>query len=234
MQVGVSRPPSRQACIFCPPKRGGAKEGAKITADDAIAIFRARSPHAAVARHPTLGNDLANEYGISAKAVRDIWGLRTWWTTTRPFWSASDHKKFRSRYPNMQACARCINHTGTATSEQQTRQQGTSTAALQLPREGKNAAASATWQGASLWPRQAPLDEQALPPAAQDRWGLLQTAPWLGAAGTSRELQAQALVSLSQYAPEATRLIYRFQQFTAVPLPPVLVFVALSACPACV
>jgi hypothetical protein len=97
----------RQACIFCSPTRGGLTEGNKISADDAIAIFQARGPYAG--RHPTLSNDLAREHGITPKAVRDIWSLRSWWVVTRPLWSAADHEKFRARFPNMQVCARCQN-----------------------------------------------------------------------------------------------------------------------------
>lgn len=96
---------SRRACIFCPPKTG--TERSKISANDATAIFQARSPHAGTARHPTLGEDLARQYGITSKAVRDIWALRTWRAVTRPFWNAADHRKIRKRFPNIQACARC-------------------------------------------------------------------------------------------------------------------------------
>ena len=106
---GGSRP---KACAFCSPPRGGLSEGCKISANDAISIFKARDPHAG--RHPTLSNDLAREHGITPKAVRDIWSLRSWWAVTRPLWGAADHYKFRARFPNMHVCARCQNEGATS------------------------------------------------------------------------------------------------------------------------
>ena len=97
----------RQTCGLCQQRRGSTKTGNKISADDAINIFRARSPYARTARHPTLSNDLAREYGISAKAVRDIWKLRTWWNITKPFWNAEDHEAFRGNLKSSGLCGRC-------------------------------------------------------------------------------------------------------------------------------
>ena len=42
----------------------------------------------------TLATSLATEFGITAKAVRDIWNLRTWAQTTRPSWTQADHDHF--------------------------------------------------------------------------------------------------------------------------------------------
>jgi hypothetical protein len=108
--VPVSQPSGgggRQTCSLCQERRGSTKAGNKISADGAIAIFRARSPYARTARHPTLSNDLARQYGISAKAVRDIWKLRTWWNITKPFWNAEDHEEFRGKLKSSGLCARC-------------------------------------------------------------------------------------------------------------------------------
>ena len=33
---------------------------------------------------------LATQFGITAKAVRDVWNLRTWTKTTMPFWTQAD------------------------------------------------------------------------------------------------------------------------------------------------
>ena len=33
---------------------------------------------------------LATQFGITAKAVRDVWNLRTWAKTTMPFWTQAD------------------------------------------------------------------------------------------------------------------------------------------------
>ena len=40
---------------------------------------------------------LAEEFGITAKAIRDIWTQRTWTKTTMPFWTAADEQQFAMR-----------------------------------------------------------------------------------------------------------------------------------------
>lgn len=64
---------------------------AKISAEEALTIFRARQ---ADARRDRTSYQLAERYRISAKAVRDIWNLRTWSTTTKPLWTPEDHEKY--------------------------------------------------------------------------------------------------------------------------------------------
>ena len=44
-----------------------------------------------------LAASLAKEYGITGKAIRDIWTLRTWANTTRPYWTAADEQQFATR-----------------------------------------------------------------------------------------------------------------------------------------
>jgi hypothetical protein len=39
-----------------------------------------------------LATRLAREYGVTCKAVRDIWRMRTWRRATEPFWSAQERK----------------------------------------------------------------------------------------------------------------------------------------------
>lgn len=69
-----------------------------ISLPDAISIF--------VAKQQTLNRDrrlaarLATEYGITARAVRDIWNLRTWSWATRPYWTAFDSAYFASKNLN--------------------------------------------------------------------------------------------------------------------------------------
>jgi hypothetical protein len=46
---------------------------------------------------------LAAQYGITMKAVRDIWNLRTWAWTTMPFWTQSDHDQFLRKH----LCEKC-------------------------------------------------------------------------------------------------------------------------------
>jgi len=56
-----------------------------ISAYDAIHIFVAAKHDRA--KRDGLAIRLANDFGITAKAVRDIWNLRTWAQVTKPFWS---------------------------------------------------------------------------------------------------------------------------------------------------
>ena len=60
---------------------------ATLDIEAAIDIFRAKNTHT-----PRDGTSaaLAAKYGITPKAVRDIWNLRTWAATTRPFWTTSE------------------------------------------------------------------------------------------------------------------------------------------------
>jgi hypothetical protein len=66
-----------------------------ISSNDAILIFNA-AKHDRTKRD-RLATRFANEFGITAKAVRDIWNLRTWVQTTKPFWSPQDQTHFLKR-----------------------------------------------------------------------------------------------------------------------------------------
>ena len=61
----------------------------EITEEVAIEIFRTKA-------HRTSSDSarLAQQYGITAKAVRDIWIMRTWVCTTMPFWNRDDEREF--------------------------------------------------------------------------------------------------------------------------------------------
>ena len=61
------------------------------TRAQAIQIFRAKADREV---RDTLAMSLATQFGITAKAVRDIWNLRTWAQTTRPCWTQADHGHF--------------------------------------------------------------------------------------------------------------------------------------------
>jgi hypothetical protein len=61
--------------------------GATLTAAQAIAIFVAKARR--TPRDITSAK-LAAEHGVTMKAVRDIWNLRTWVHTTMPYWSHGD------------------------------------------------------------------------------------------------------------------------------------------------
>lgn len=63
-----------------------------ISPQDAIDIFVAKLQKRG-ARDP-LALRLAETHGITSKAVRDIWNLRTWYRTTKPYWSETDTAHF--------------------------------------------------------------------------------------------------------------------------------------------
>ena len=53
----------------------------KLTHENAVAIYLARLG----SKTPKKASRLAAEFGITAKAVRDLWTLRTWGKSTAPF-----------------------------------------------------------------------------------------------------------------------------------------------------
>ena len=61
----------------------------------AIEIFLAKASRKA---RDTTSRMLAEEYGITMKAVRDIWNFRTWKWETMPYWSQEDLRQFLSRH----------------------------------------------------------------------------------------------------------------------------------------
>ena len=54
-----------------------------------------------------LATDLALQFGITAKAVRDIWNLRTWVQTTKPYWTQEDHDHFNLNKRPSRLCEAC-------------------------------------------------------------------------------------------------------------------------------
>ena len=64
-----------------------------------------RFPPAQAKRTPrdSTSGVLAEHYGITMKAVRDIWNLRTWTSATMPYWTSADH----SRYLRKHLCKGC-------------------------------------------------------------------------------------------------------------------------------
>jgi hypothetical protein len=59
-----------------------------ISPQDAINIFL--SKHDKRGARDRLAVRLAEAHGITSRAVRDIWNLRTWSRTTKPYWSSLD------------------------------------------------------------------------------------------------------------------------------------------------
>jgi hypothetical protein len=73
-----------------------------ISAKTAVLIYLANKEHAS-RRGDGLAISLAEKFGITAKAVRDIWSLRSWAATTRPHWTPEVHEKFMRK----KLCASC-------------------------------------------------------------------------------------------------------------------------------
>ena len=65
-----------------------AKNRFKLTAEQAVDIFTQRTIK--TARTASL---LSEKYGISPKAIRDIWTLKSWAQETRPFWTRLDEQQ---------------------------------------------------------------------------------------------------------------------------------------------
>ena len=73
-----------------------------LTDERAILIFTSRSAKSGKLRDSS-SSKLAEEHGVTTKAVRDIWNLRTWVWTTMPYWSDDDMKAFLKK----RLCADC-------------------------------------------------------------------------------------------------------------------------------
>ena len=69
----------------------------------AIQIFEAKADREV---RDTLAASVATQFGITAKAVRDIWNLRTWVQTTEPYWTQADHDHFLTKRPS-RLCEAC-------------------------------------------------------------------------------------------------------------------------------
>ena len=83
-----------------------------ISAETAALIFKARNDSN---RHKQdkLAKRLGETFGISPKAVRDIWSLRTWVHATFPYWLPTDWQHFSAK----RRCVAC-SRTGVSSIEQ--------------------------------------------------------------------------------------------------------------------
>lgn len=84
----------------------------KITAEEAVLIFQERKNRK---NRDQSALTLSLQYGLTSKAISDIWNLRTWRKATRPYWCASDVEMalcdecLRKNHGNFyQQCAACI------------------------------------------------------------------------------------------------------------------------------
>ena len=50
------------------------------------------SPGAHISRIFVTASVLAHKYGVTGKAIRDVWTHKTWACATRPFWPAADDR----------------------------------------------------------------------------------------------------------------------------------------------
>ena len=67
----------------------------------ATMIFRAKANRV---KRGSLSAELVAEFGITSKAVRDIWKLRTWTWKTLPCWTQADHDDFLPKH----LCQECM------------------------------------------------------------------------------------------------------------------------------
>ena len=75
-----------------------------ITEEVAVIIFLAKKT--ARSKQDRLASRLAAEHGITAKAVRDIWSLRTWRGATEPYWTTDDHARRSDKHGTKGAAPR--------------------------------------------------------------------------------------------------------------------------------
>ena len=76
-----------------------------ISAKTAVLIYLAKQGQAPPRRGDGLAIGLAEKFGVTSKAVRDIWARRSWASTTYPHWTPEDHTKFIKK----KLCESCRN-----------------------------------------------------------------------------------------------------------------------------
>ena len=85
--------PTKNSLVPLDTRRGGKAAGVcTISQADAIIIFVAKQQTRKT--RDRLASRLAHKYGITSRAVTDIWNLRTWFGTTRPYWTELDAAHF--------------------------------------------------------------------------------------------------------------------------------------------
>ena len=75
-----------------------------ISHKEAVIIFLAGSRHGSYGSRGKLSDRLSKEFGITSKAVRDIWNLRTWARATRPHWTPLDEEAFTKKKSGAAFC----------------------------------------------------------------------------------------------------------------------------------
>jgi hypothetical protein len=75
-----------------------------ISQAEAVIIFLSGSRHGSNRSRGNLSDRLSKEFGITPKAVRDIWNLRTWTRDTRPHWTPLDEEIFTKKESRSAFC----------------------------------------------------------------------------------------------------------------------------------
>ena len=84
------------AAAAAPLSAGAPQSPTKLNKAHALAIFQAKRCKIA-GRRSSLSAALGRRYGMTAKAVRDVWNGRTWAKVTEPFWTAEERKAYQAR-----------------------------------------------------------------------------------------------------------------------------------------
>ncbi|MGB1597505.1 MAG: hypothetical protein ACPIOQ_32415 [Promethearchaeia archaeon] len=104
--TGTSEQSAARCCHSCRNETGHWKSILTHTCNtQAIQIFEANPDRGAPVRK--LATDLALQFGITAKAVRDIWLLRTGAWTSQPSWMQTDHDHFNLNKRPSRLCEAC-------------------------------------------------------------------------------------------------------------------------------
>ena len=85
---------AEDAAAAAPLSAGAPQSPTKLNKALALAIFKAKRCKIA-GRRSSLSAALGHRYGMTAKAVRDVWNGRTWAKVTEPFWTAEERKAYQ-------------------------------------------------------------------------------------------------------------------------------------------
>ena len=83
--------------------RDAQRDSVRTITEEAAVIIFAAAPGRTDLGASKSAIELAREYGICVKAVRDIWNLRTWRHATRPHWSHEDFRRLRDKKSTLSA-----------------------------------------------------------------------------------------------------------------------------------
>jgi len=97
--VGASSPastvPAGDAKVTVDDKGNQVPFKVLLTQDQALEIYKVRPMDNSPNAKPT-SMDVAEQYGVSPKTVRDVWNRKTWVKVTKPLWAAGELELFLS------------------------------------------------------------------------------------------------------------------------------------------